>query len=483
MDLAAYRTDAEAFFEEIEREYLLHFSGRKETYDVEAVYARHGGLFSRQAAERLREAGAPRELVRFAVEGLIGQATKSEAAELARREAETRLHVNGDEIGFRESAPAQANEADPERRAAIERARLDVTEERLNPLLVEAHERAAAIARELGWTSTLAMCEELSGIDLAELGRQARAFLDATEAAYAPLVGPEVERHLGIPMERWRRSDMAAFFRSPAFDDRFPGERLTGALERTAGGLGLSGDGIEIDAEARPTKSPRAFCAPVRVPDEIHLVIAPVGGRDDYEALMHESGHAYHFANTAHALPFEDRCLGDNSVTECYAFLMQHLVSDPAWLGALLDVPDPEPVVRFARAERLVYLRRYCAKLGYELDLHRDGRPPAEHSADYAARLGSALRVDWPRETWLADVDPFFYAARYLRAWAFEEHLRRSMRERFGELWFTQPEAGAVLAGLWRSGQARTADELLAELTGERLDLTALAGAFAGAAA
>jgi hypothetical protein len=161
-------------------------------------------------------------------------------------------------------------------------------------------------------------------------------------------------------------------------------------------------------------------------------------------------------------------------VTEAYAFLFQHLAAEPAWLGSVLGVPESRPVTRFARAERLVFLRRYCAKLGYELELHTNHRAPAEHAADYAERLGRALRVDWPAETWLADVDPFFYAARYLRAWAFETHLRRHMNDRFGEHWFAEPEAGEVLRSLWGTGQARTADELLAELTGERLDLRVL---------
>jgi len=179
-------------------------------------------------------------------------------------------------------------------------------------------------------------------------------------------------------------------------------------------------------------------------------------------------------------LPFEESCLGDNSVTEAYAFLLQHLTADPEWLGAVLGLPDPDPVLRFARASRMVFLRRYAAKLGYELALHADGRAPAEHRADYAARLGGALRVDWPGETWLSDVDSFFYAARYLRAWAFETRLRLLFEERFGESWFTQPEAGALLRSLWESGQASTADELLAELTGERLDLSVLAADLAG---
>ena len=71
-------------------------------------------------------------------------------------------------------------------------------------------------------------------------------------------------------------------------------------------------------------------------------------------------------------------------------------------------------------------------------------------------------------------MDPFFYAAAYLRAWAFETHLRRELRERFGELWFEEREAGALLRSLWRQGQRRPADELLEELNGAELDFGAL---------
>jgi hypothetical protein len=483
LNLDAYRAEAEAFYEEIEREYVLHLSGRKEAFELEAIYDRHASLFTREAADRLRDEDAPRELVRFAVEGLFGQATKAEAEELARRETTAKVEVDGTELGFREASAAQANATDPARREALELARLEVTERELNPLLIEAHERAASLARELGWASTLAMCEELSGMDLNALGEQADAFLAATEELYEPVVGPELRSQLGVGLDGLRRADMPAFFRARGFDDGFPGERLLPSLRRTVAGMGVENGRVQIDAERRPTKSPRAFCAAVLVPDEVHLVIAPIGGRDDYEALMHESGHAYHYSHVNRALPFEERCLGDNSVTEGYAFLMQHLTSDPEWLGSVIGLPDPGPVLAFARASRMVFLRRYCAKLGYELALHADGRAPAEHAADYADRLGRAVRVDWPGATWLSDVDPFFYAARYLRAWAFETRLRRLMTDRFGGRWFAEPEAGELLRSLWSRGQAGTADELLAELTGERLDLAVLAADLAAAPA
>jgi hypothetical protein len=273
---------------------------------------------------------------------------------------------------------------------------------------------------------------------------------------------------------------MPAFFRARGFDDAFPEDRLIASLDRTVAGLGIATPAVVIDAERRPTKSPRAFCAAVRVPDEVHLVIAPIGGRDDYEALMHEAGHAYHYSHVDRALPFEQRQLGDNSVTEGYAFAMQHLVAQAEWLEDVMGLADAEPVLAFAQANRVVFLRRYCAKLGYELRLHGGGRSPEENAADYARTLGSAVRVEWPRATWLSDVDPFFYAARYLRAWAFETHLRQVLTGRFGERWFAEPEAGELLRSLWSRGQASTADELLAELTGERLDLGVLAADLAG---
>ena len=77
-----------------------------------------------------------------------------------------------------------------------------------------------------------------------------------------------------------------------------------------------------------------------------------------------------------------------------------------------------------ARASKFVFLRRYAAKLAYELELHGGERPLDEMPALYSRLLGDAVGVEWPAATYLADVDAGYYAANYLRAWAFETHLR-----------------------------------------------------------
>jgi len=114
--------------------------------------------------------------------------------------------------------------------------------------------------------------------------------------------------------------------------------------------------------------------------------------------------------------------------------------------------------------------KTYTGKIAYELELH--GAAAGAWSAlagRYSELLGGALGIEWPTETFLADVDEGFYCACYLRAWALETHLRSYLRERFGPAWFESPEAGDVLRRLWRDGQRLDAEELLGELTGARL--------------
>src|SRR5262249_14003563 len=103
---------------------------------------------------------------------------------------------------------------------------------------------------------------------------------------------------------------------------------------------------VELDIEQREKKSPRAFCAPIEVPGRVMLVIQPIGGADDWRALFHEAGHTEHFANTSPDLPVESKRMGDNAVTEGWAFLLEHLTGYPPWLE-----PRPHfPLTRRASA-------------------------------------------------------------------------------------------------------------------------------------
>jgi oligoendopeptidase F len=486
LDLDTYSAEAERFVTAMDREYYEHFAGHKQEFEIEAIYERHRDLFEPSMIDDLRDrlangTGDERRRVHYllelAVGGLMGEATKAEETALAEREATLEIEIDGRKEAYRQSSVVQANEPDPDRRAEIERARLAVLDRELNPLHRAIIERVHELARDLGWESYRAMCEDLKGIDLGMLVEQTGRFTEETGAVYRERVEPQLLRQTGRGFAALRRSDLPYFFRAPAYDRLFPAERLMDAFERTLSGLGIelrAQTNVKLDTEQRPHKSPRAFCAPVHAPDEVYLVIPRVGGRDDFAALFHEGGHTEHYANVDPALSFEFRQLGDNSVTEAFAFLFEHLTEDPHWLRTVLGADDTEEYVAYARACKLVFLRRYAAKLAYELELHGRDAQLSRMPDLYAGLLGDAVGVDWPEVTYLSDVDPGFYAANYLRAWALETHLRRLLEERHGPEWFADRRAGDLLRSLWREGQRLDADELLAQVSGERIDFAAM---------
>src|SRR5205823_2871126 len=179
-------------------------------------------------------------------------------------------------------------------------------------------------------------------------------------------------------------------------------------------------------------------------------------------------------ANTSPDLDMEWRRLGDNAVTEGYAMLLQHLVDEPAWLRRRLDFPRPNEYAAEGAAVLLFFVRRYCAKLVYELEFHASAEPTTLASR-YVELLGDALKIEPSPTDYLADIDPGFYVTAYLRSWAFEAQMRTFLREKFGRTWFADRNAGSLLRELWGEGQRMTADEMLREVTGAAVEMELVA--------
>jgi hypothetical protein len=162
------------------------------------------------------------------------------------------------------------------------------------------------------------------------------------------------------------------------------------------------------------------------------------------------------------------------AVTEGWAMLMQHLVTDPAWLNRRLDVPRVEELAHDGAVSLLFFVRRYAAKLLYEIEFFQADDLTAMRPR-YAEILGDALKLPINPESYLDDIDGSFYVIGYLRSWAFEAQLRDFLRSEFGSDWFAKRDAGDLLRELWALGQGPTADELLKDVTGSTLEMAAVA--------
>lgn len=479
------RARAEAFTVDLNRAYYEALAGLRDEPDLPGVYARHAGLFTRERVASVREAGSAErdpELARrlafleeFLASGYEEERGKEADERFLAEEAAAVVHGAGESVPYRGLRVVLRNTADRERRRELERAGLEVTG-MLQPYLRESLEAAHAAAAELGGADYVAWRARLSGFDVDGLLQKTARVLAETEAAWLDLLDHYARRELGLRRSELESHDLVWLLRGDRFDADFPAAGMVPTAGRMAGGMGLdvTAEGrIAFDLDARPHKSSRAFCSPIRVPDEVKLVVLPAGGADDYRALMHELGHALHYGYVDPEAPFEFRVLGDNSITEAFAAAFDHCLMLPGWLRDVQGIDRPRDLVLLHWFEELFLLRRYAAKLSYELALHAAG-PKPEMAERYADELTSATAIPAPPERFLEDVDPRFYCVSYLQAWMLAASLHRALRERFDVDWYRNPATGPWLRGLFARGQRDTPDELARLLGVEALDFDTL---------
>jgi hypothetical protein len=472
-EVDAFRERGDAFNRDMLQEYYDHFAGLKETLDVEQVYEEYEDLTRLETAQRLKE--APTELWRFACEGFLGNLTRSHQAKAAEVEATLELTVDGETMPYRMARVVMSNETDRDKRQRIDDQRIRLLDEHLNPLYLDAHRIDRDAIRELDAPNYYELYKRF-GFRLDELAVECRALLDETERLWEDEGDALFRARLGFGLDEAKPWDVGRLFRAPELDAQYPADKMLPALEATLTELGIdirSQANIHLDLEMRPSKSPRAFCAPIEVPGKVMLVIQPIGGKDDWEALFHEAGHTEHYACTSDTLSMEGKRLGDNAVTEGWAMLMQHLVTEPAWLSRRLDVPNVDALGKDGAVSLLYFVRRYSAKLLYEIELFQVDDPTTMRSR-YVELLSDALKIPIRPESYLDDVDGSFYVTGYLRSWAFEAQLRDFLRGEFGNDWFARREAGGLLRELWSVGQEPTADALLKDVTGATLEMASV---------
>ena len=375
------RRDGQTFMEDVSREIYLSHSGHKATAELQPIYDRHAGVLAAMPSIwcepssagpcQGRRSIAPRACcwngrssLKPGVHWPPSKSGRSHGNRLPscscrtagrcpisvrRSRSATRPIGASDWSSMGPGADLVSRELAPIRRERLERER-----DYIEGLDVAADYNSAFQA--------------LSGIALNELVAECRACLDETQAMWEDLLPAAARRSLGVPVSELTRADALALFRAREFDQFFPAKSMQATVGRQMAEMGVdaaAGGRIYYDTDERQGKWSRAFCSPVRIPDEVYLVMRPHGGQTDYQTLLHELGHAMHFAHTRADLPFEYRWAGDNSVTESYAMLFDHLMQNPGWLTRYTGVGRRElpQFLRAAALEELQYLRRYCAKL------------------------------------------------------------------------------------------------------------------------
>jgi hypothetical protein len=479
LTLAALRRDGEAFMEALSREQYLALSGHKPNAELRPIYDRFAHVLGPGALELTSDAfrsaqpgsdewRSARALLDWQVESHASRELAELDEQLIAWEATSVIRLpDGREVPYQRAAVDMATETNRNERLALDEARATLVARELAPLRSERLQRERDLIEALEIApSYIGTFEALSGIDLRALASECERFLRETDSMWTEVHAAAVKKQLGIKPGEATRADALALMRAPRFDPYFPANEMEPSVRKQVTEMGASpiADGrIIYDLAPRPGKRSRAFCAPVRIPREVYLVLLPHGGATDYRTLLHELGHALHFGYMRDDLPFEYRWLGDNSITEGYAMLFDHLLHDAGWLQrySALGRGRTGDYRRAAAFEELQFLRRYSAKLLYELRLYGGDVSWSSLPDAYVDMLSAATTFRYRTADAFVDVDPRFYSARYLRAWQLQAALRDILVAQFDEDWYRNPRAGPWMTReLFGEGQRELASEL-----------------------
>src|SRR5207248_7111002 len=138
---------------------------------------------------------------------------------------------------------------------------------------------------------------------------------------------------------------------------------------------------------------PRACVIASDPPKVVHLITRAQGGLHDYQAFLHEAGHALHYAGCDPSLSYTFRKLSrDHALTEIYSYILESITREVGWHAKYFGLSD-EQAAENAQAtlflEALLF-RRYVAKLQYELDFWKSYPDVGDAPKIYAERLSNA---------------------------------------------------------------------------------------------
>ena len=493
LSIERLRREGERFMEELSREYYEAHSGLKSTAELQPIYHAHREILGPDALAVALEAftasaegSEDRRSARLLLDWQVESQSSRQLAELDEREIAWEgdavlTLADGRQIPYQRAAIEIGNSTDHAERAMIEAARTALVGRELAPMRRERLQRERDITESLGLAGGYnPSWELLSGISLSGLREECEAFLRDTQAMWDETFPSFVRKGLGMEPKEATRADALALFRAREFDRFFPAAEMESSIRRQVGEMGVDAAAhgrVRFDTGEREGKRSRAFCAPVKVPGEVYLVLRPHGGQTDWSTFLHELGHALHFAYMRPDLPMEFRWMGDNSVTEGYAMLFDHLMQDGGWLQRYtgLEKKTTPVFLRSIGFEELHFLRRYCAKLVYETRLFGGDVSWSAAPDLYVELLTGATTFRYAPADAFVDVDPRYYAARYLRAWQLQALITETLVERYDADWWRNPRAGPwIVEQLFGEAQRELAHEQATRVSGKALSFSPL---------
>jgi hypothetical protein len=445
--------------------------------EMDERYKQYAGLsYSEQMIERLAEMrtisaetfvnffSQPRELFLSSLENIADSSTKKLELKLYNLRNEkiisSRYRFATAPVNWSTWRQFNSFEKDPKKRKHVFDEFISKTRY-ISPVIKERFDQMDGIYRKYsnnkltplgGYLEDEKISYSYLGDFVKSMGRQARKpFQEVLHSISKKVLGREAEYY-----------DDFYFFRNRVYADlkkEFVGVNPTAQVRRTLATMQFDLSSIHIDTEQRKNKYPSPICFFVQVPNDIRVLYKSESPYFDLQGCYHEMGHAVHASSISVEAEYWNRYSFSMGIAEIFSIFLERLTKNRKYLSSLGIKNNRilEEIEARNNFMDLFFVTFYAANSIMKAEFWHKKLSIEKTSDVYARLIKEYTGFEMPGEYWMLHhilPDAIMYAPSYLIAAVRAVELDHHLRDRFGEKWWTQLEAGKYIREIVQPGAA-----------------------------
>jgi oligoendopeptidase F len=252
------------------------------------------------------------------------------------------------------------------------------------------------------------------------------------------------------------------YFRNKAYFDiesNFLTIEPLGEVKKILTNMEFDLSSIHFDTQDRKDKYPSPICFFVKIPDDIRILYKKESPYFDLQACFHETGHAMHASSIDKRNEYWDKYKIPMGIAEIFSTFLERLTKNPRYISSLSNSTEDKNTINKLlsrnRFMELFFVTFYTANSLMKLQYWQENLSIDEASELYARLIKEYTGFEIPGEYWLLHhilPESIMYVPSYLLAAVRSAELDTYIRNKYGDNWWKEKEAGKELREIMKPG-------------------------------
>ena len=216
---------------------------------------------------------------------------------------------------------------------------------------------------------------------------------------------------------------------------------------------------IHFDTENRKNKYPSPICFFVKIPDDIRVLYKNESPYFDLQACFHETGHAMHASSIDSEIEYWDKYRISMGVAEIFSIFLERLTKNTKYISSIPNSIFDQNIIEKLNTRNkfmeLFFVTFYSANSLMKLEYWKRNLSIEQASELYARLIKEYTGFELPGEYWLLHhilPESIMYVPSYLLAAVRAAELDMYIKNKYGDNWWKEKEAGKKLKEIMKPG-------------------------------